>query len=469
MRSSFRSFHSSSLVLRIILGLFVSFLLSISFSGQALTSQTTNNQIQGSAPYLTFDGGQTRAVNTDSLLGITLSDGTQYTPSTNPSSSTTPIVLPATGQTFADIGMLVPTDTNSVALSTLIGPPYNYWDDEDGDGDISATGSLSLSIVDNNNRPVSRDTLLTNCNAAAPYRVTLTSTNGTLTTRYGVPNSSNFNASNVTYYVKPKLGPVVCFARPNLKYGKLNEDGFSYDFRGPATIWDENKGFLTQSTAPSSYGLNFPTTGGHGLYFDLLIDGNNQALSWAPVSHSGITATMTNSSSTSVRVTLTGPVATESQWRSSNPGIIPKPTLPQTFELVGRDSHGKEVAKYGFVLKQWFVNRGPYNSSYTISWCSNIGYFLPKHHNELTNATRITASTPSSSPDNHYQRRIGDGFFAEWGKMPDYSGANFSGDPYPLGPHDSSYHYYINPYDGSQGWLNVQLPDRLCVSDLLQP
>ncbi|WP_267343230.1 hypothetical protein, partial [Gilliamella sp. B3023] len=97
-----------------------------------MTSQTTRNAIQGSAPYLTFDGGRTRAVDANGLLGITLSNGTNYTPSTN-LSSTTPIVLPVAGQSFADISMLVPTDTNSVALSTLIGPPNNYWGDDDGD------------------------------------------------------------------------------------------------------------------------------------------------------------------------------------------------------------------------------------------------------------------------------------------------------------------------------------------------
>ncbi|MCX8583002.1 hypothetical protein, partial [Gilliamella sp. B3372] len=63
--------------------------------------------------------------------GITLSDGTQYTPLTNTSSDSRPIVLPVEGQSFADIGMLVPTSANSVDLSTLIGPPYNYWGDDD--------------------------------------------------------------------------------------------------------------------------------------------------------------------------------------------------------------------------------------------------------------------------------------------------------------------------------------------------
>ncbi|MCX8586639.1 MULTISPECIES: hypothetical protein, partial [unclassified Gilliamella] len=201
--------------------------LFLPFSSHALTSQTTRNAIQGSAPYLTFDGGRTRAVDANGLLGITLSDGTNYTPSTNPSSSSRPIVLPVVGQSFADISMFVPTDTNSVALSTLIGPPNNYWGDDDGDSGVSATGRLSLSIVDKNGQSVSRNSVLTICKA--PYRVTLSSTNGTLSTRYGFPNRSTFSARSETYYVNPKASPVVCFAKPNLTYG-------TGDYAGPASM-----------------------------------------------------------------------------------------------------------------------------------------------------------------------------------------------------------------------------------------
>ncbi|MCX8676002.1 hypothetical protein J3U16_11955, partial [Gilliamella sp. B3023] len=172
-----------------------------------MTSQTTANQIQGTPPYLTFDGGRTRAVDANGLLGITLSDGAKYTPSTNTSSSTTPISLPVEGQSFADIRMFVPTDTNSVALSTLIGPPNNYWGDDDGDADVTVTGSLSLSIVDKSGQTVSRSTVPEICKA--PYKVTLSSTDGTLSTRYGFPNRSTFSARSETYYVNPKAAPVV--------------------------------------------------------------------------------------------------------------------------------------------------------------------------------------------------------------------------------------------------------------------
>ena len=387
------------------------------FSSHALTSQITANQIQGSAPYLTFDGGRTRAVDTNGLLGITLSDGAKYTPLTN-NSSTTPIVLPLAGQSFADISMFVPTDTNSVDLSSLIGPPNNYWGDDDGDSDVTVTGSLSLSIVDKSGQTVSRSTVPEICNA--PYRVMLSSTDGTLSTRYGIPNRSDFRASNVTYYVNPKASPVVCFARPNLYMG-------TGDYAGPASMWDPAKGFLTQETDPSLYGRNFPTTGANGLYFDLDISGSSQPLSWSSVSRGGITVTMSNSTATSVRVTLTGPYATTSQHNSDNPGRVSTPSLPQTFELVGRDRQGNPVVKYGFTLKQWFVNRGHNKAFYleALSWCNGIGYRLVKVK-DLTNAscrnTDFTCqgdvgATPSS-PGNHFMRHIDSGFFTEWGTMP---------------------------------------------------
>ena len=416
-----------------------------------MTSQTTRNAIQGSAPYLTFDGGRTRAVDANGLLGITLSNGANYTPSNN-SSSTTPITLPVEGQSFADIRMFVPTDTNSVALSSLIGPPNNYWGDDDGDSGVTATGSLSLSIVDKNNQSVSRNSVLTICNA--PYRVKLSSTNGTLSTRYGFPNRSTFSASNVIYYVNPKASPVVCFARPLLD-----------SFAGPASMWDRSNGFLTQETDPSLYGRNFPTTGLNGLYFDLLISGVSQPLSWSPVSHGGITATMSNSTATSVRVTLTGPYATESQINSSSPSPISKPTLPQTFELVGRDTNGAPVVKYGFTLKQWFVHRGNKGDTYpnTLSWCNSIDYRMPRVR-DLTNAVRtaspaISGATPSSS-GNSFMRHIGSGFFTEWGRMYDYSGVGFFASGYWTSDLGDSRHFVVNsayanivPYNGSDAGL----------------
>ena len=454
-----------------VLVLTVVVLQSISFANYALTTKTTNI-IYGSAPYLTFDGGRTRITNTAALLGISLSDGRRFTPTTNNSSLANPIELPVIGQSFADIGMLVPTNTNSIALSSLIGTPYNYWGDDDGDGQgvngVTATGRLNLSIVDKYKRAVARNEVLTNCRDQAPYKLTLSNTNGTLKTRYGVPNESRFTAGNATYYIKPKAAPAICFARPNLELG----GGIS------VAIWNPYKGFLTQSVTPSSYDLNFPTTGANNLYFDLDISGSTQALSWATVSHGGITATMTDSTSTSVRVTLTGPAVTDpNQWVSENPDRVGRPSLPQVFELVGRDSSGNAVVKYGFELKQWFVSRAGvslfgYSYSSTESWCNKIGGYRVPKVKELTNSVcrewnsgpycRGAVSATPSSPDEDFRRHIGAGFFTEWGIMGSYTGypgANFKGDYSNRGPYltsdKSSYDnliFVIIGYNGRVRW-----------------
>ena len=155
-----------------------------------------------------------------------------------------------------------------------------------------------------------------------------------------------------------------------------------------------------------------------------------------------IKAKMTKSTKNSVRVTLTGPAVTDSsQQRSDNPRRIKRPSLPQTFELVGRDRKGKAVVKYGFVLKQWFVNRGKvyYTYSSTSSWCTKIGdYRLPKVK-DLTNTVcqdsnswgcQDAVGVKSSSPNNIYQRHIEAGFFSEWGSMYTYTGAGFGSNSY---------------------------------------
>ena len=456
-RSYYRSFLRSSFRSNLFRQIFLGVAVLLSFTSHALTSKTSN-YIQGSAPYLTFDGGRTRVVDVNGLLGITLSDGTRYTPSTN-SSSTTPIVLPVAGQSFADIGMFVPTNTNSVGLGELISPPYNYWGDDDGDTDVTAMGYLHLSIVDNSGQAVSRSTVPEICKA--PYLVTLSSTDVIFYTRYGIPNRNTFSAGRVTYYVNPKAAEV-CFAKPNLNY---------YSTKWPS-MFDSRYGFLTQSTDPSRYGSNFPTTGANGLYFDLDIRGVSQPLSWSSLSQGGITVTMSNSTAASVRVTLTGPFATESQHNSANPGLISKPILPQTFELVGRDGQGNPVIKYGFTLKQWFVNRGTKWDNYpnTLSWCNRTGYRLVKIK-DITNAKYVARSDviiPGAMPTSDfflYMRYIGAGFSSEWGRVNNISDIGFTPINHWIWTSDSDGNgpFIVNITNGGVDWYNNNYTYGLCT------
>lgn len=142
---NFSSIYKIYFILTVFLVITVVLALSFSPCSYALSAYSIN-VIHGSAPYLTFDKGRTRITDTNNLLAITLSDGRGITPETN-DSLITPIELPRVGDSFADIGMLVPTNINKIAMNTLIGTPYNYWGDNDGDGqgsnNISATGDLT--------------------------------------------------------------------------------------------------------------------------------------------------------------------------------------------------------------------------------------------------------------------------------------------------------------------------------------
>ncbi|MWP30414.1 hypothetical protein, partial [Gilliamella sp. Pra-s54] len=167
------------------------------------------------------------------------------------------------------------------------------------------------------------------------------------------------------------------------------------------------------------------------------------------------------------RVTLHGPEA-RSRWNSSNPSRITVPSLPQTFELVGRGSNGNEV-RYGFVLKQWFVNRGNQDRPYRdqLAWCNSLGYRMPRVR-DLTNAkcgvdnnrfpcvNGIDGAEPRSSV-NYYMRHIGAGFFTEWGRMNVYAGAGFVGNYYwtsdAAGSNQFSVpSYYGDVYSGSASY-----------------
>jgi hypothetical protein len=198
--------------------------------------------------------------------------------------------------------------------------------------------------------------------------------------------------------------PVINFVRPNPFWGSTDDNAWRRNFAGPADMWQLKKGFFVQSIDPASYALNFPTTGANGLYFDLLMDNVDESeLTWAPVTHEGITATVKRVSATDhwierpptwpptppdvvTRVILTGPEA-QAQINIAKPTRITVPRLPQTFEFVGRDNHGNEIVKYGFVLQKWFVNRWIHDESPDKQslWCSNLGYRFPKSQ-DLTNA-----------------------------------------------------------------------------------
>ncbi|OCG34201.1 MULTISPECIES: hypothetical protein [unclassified Gilliamella] len=470
---------STKLFSKIPLALAPLLLLPYSLESQAL-SATTSERIHGTAPYLTFDGGVTKVTEIRELLGIKLSDGRTFTSQNNSSSPTAPIKLPNIGDTLADIEMIVPPSSDSININDLV--TQGKWGDDDGDGQgvggVTASGSISVAFTDKNGNTVNRSDALSIC--SAPYKVTLTSTGGTLSTQYGVPRSSSFSGATVDYYINPYDYAGICSVRPNLLYGGTTGID-SYDsprFAGPANIWNPDKGFLTQSTSPSSYELNFPTTGADGLYFDLLIGGvDGSQLTWSPVTHGGITATVTSVVANDswipgvdrgkvvARVTLSGPRADSTQLNSSNPSPLTSPSLPQDFELVGSDGRGNEV-RYGFVLRQWFVNRGLQTASASnqTAWCNSLGYRMPRVR-DLTNAVcsgwnsgrycRGTVGATPSSGNNVFRRHIGAGFFTEWGYMSHYADVGFASFNYWTSDVVGGNGVYVYTYDGSVFTDNV--------------
>jgi hypothetical protein len=410
-------------------------LLPYSLESQAL-SATTSKTIQGTAPYLTLDGGITKETNIDGLLAITLSDGRTFTPQNNPSSPTAPIELPVE-YTWDNIYMIVPPLREMIHMDELVA--QGKLRDDDGDL-IMANGDITLSIFDKNGQWINTDrtsnSRLTIC--GAPYAVRLESSPVSLFTMYGDPSYSMLEGGSVTYYISPNISSKVCSAKPN--NGGVD---------GPADIWNPMKGFFVQSINPDLYDLNFPTTGAHNLYFDLLIGGVDESqLTWSPVTLGGITATVTKEVVTNwaggekviTRVRLTGPAASDSQKDSDSPGQVAVPDLPQVFELEGRDSSDNVVVKYGFKLKQWFVARGNKLGTFSEqeSWCNSIGYRLPRI-SDLTNAKcgvdknsfpcveSIDGAKPSST-GNYSKRRIGAGFFTEWGSVFEYTDADLGFD-----------------------------------------
>lgn len=391
-------------------------------------SAATAQPINGSLPYVTFDGGKTKLTSTRSLLEIKLPDGTVITPDNNDSTFEKPIIFHKSGGTFSDIEAIVPPEkVDDILFSELVSGPYNYWGDDDGDGKgnegIIATGRFNITVVDkegfvldryNKELKNPRKAVLDIC--YAPYTLKLASGGGTLSTQYGFPKSRSYPAEDwVNYYIQPSGPAKICYAKPPY----LN----SAHYLGPKYMTNQ-RGFILQSD--TSLWENFPTTAAGNFYFDLDIGGvSSSLLTWNTVTKDGITATVTPApnSKTNMRVTFTGPVATNAQKVASQPGRIGVPNLPLTFELVGKNRDGYPVLKYGFVLKQWFVSRGNVYSSddEAKSWCSSLGYRLIKAK-DVTNSFRndypshqyVETAKPTSTAYVTSEIRIGGGLFSEW-------------------------------------------------------
>ncbi|OCG74513.1 hypothetical protein A9G42_09785 [Gilliamella sp. Nev6-6] len=84
---------------------------AIALSSEVIHVAETTNVINGTAPYLSFDGGKTKILGVDDIFWMSYQVGNQtfrYTLDNNTSSQQNPILLPESIKTFADINSIIP-------------------------------------------------------------------------------------------------------------------------------------------------------------------------------------------------------------------------------------------------------------------------------------------------------------------------------------------------------------------------
>jgi hypothetical protein len=441
--------------------------LTMSINTASALNVTTANEINGNAPYLTFDNGITKVNDTNSLLGITLSDGTIIKADEDNSSESHPIELPNANDTYSDIQTAVPFPSEGnnnypvININNLLNEPYNYFGDDDGDGNATAMGNVKVkwesknahnsyeditSIVKNGSNAI-----LSICNPL--YKLTISSTDGHLQTEYGVPNTTNFAGGSHTYYIKPnKKTASVCYAQPSLVVdgasGRVAYMDFDYyDLDWDGITWVANKGYRVFSASNSGNyegdssitWNNFPSTGSHGLFFYLLFknitpaqvlaaNGNtvraeedsnvSLALSaentprWAfHFSKGGLKPSSAGDVEPGLKITLKGP-----RYNTGN-----KSFSPVTFKLYADSEKTKLL--YEFRLMRWYIVQPGVNYKGTDigadaqaqvrNYCQSLGsgYRLPDVNDYTNSNTKYYGweggipGRPLNSWDNGVYRR----------------------------------------------------------------
>ncbi|OCG68540.1 hypothetical protein A9G41_08245 [Gilliamella sp. Nev5-1] len=385
----------------------------------------TAKAIQGSAPYLTFDGGQTQSWDTDRFLNIELPDGKVLTPKNNPSSKANPISLPRDGIKLSDIKTLIPSGQSAISMTDLLNN-NGFWADKDGDGDITATGNLTITGRDANGTEIGLDDTFQDCNA--PYSITMQSDYSILSTAYGEPNSTPIGANSATYYLNPPKGACTYSVKPSLYLSNSHKGNWGgSNYSGPPSEWDDAKGFKRQDlNNPAS---NFPTMGAYGLFFTMdMVDslGSEMTFDKSPAT-SGIDLNITGNGSIA-KIRLVGPKEGASAAEAAT-------AVPTTFILYSDKAKTNKV--YSFTIKKWFIvrkNDNDISHSYAQAeqYCNQLGYQIPTV-DQLTNANSHYWNQGLAGQGNNYQRRIGGGLFSEWGETHDsaninvgYPGSNFA-------------------------------------------
>ena len=331
------------------------FILLFPFTNAECITVKTANLITGNGPYLSFDGIN-RAFTTEPLLWLRLSNGTVYQPYQDRSSSNNPIALPESVTKVKDIQTIIQFNNYpSISLSSVIAS-NNYFNDIDGDIGISSSGTLNVKWSDVNNNDITnwvknnQDASLSTTDS--PYKVTISSTSGRLSTRYGLPQSSdisNFQGASHTYYILPAA-----------RGRALRTQGLNYGNSFEVTS-DINK--------------NFPRTGGDGLSYYLYLSNISSEEVIAvngtnvnAVQGEGVYLTLLPGNGI-LKITLNGPKYTRS---GSRYGSVDKKFSRSTFVLYADRNHSKVL--YQFQITKWFIRAGQATNEYLkpITKCRNF-------------------------------------------------------------------------------------------------
>ncbi|KDN10842.1 hypothetical protein GAPWKB30_0584 [Gilliamella apicola] len=472
-------------------------LLPYSLSSQALSAKTSQ-VIQGSAPYLSIDG-VTKVVSMEDLLGIRLPNISYIPQGANSalypnavidqSNVDAPIEMPNITDTFADIQAIVPlVNYPRIQLSELMDSPYNYGRDDDGDDNINATGNLTIKWQDKNGTDITGEVKanpnrrLNLCDG--PYKLTLTATASTLSTQYGVPNSSNFTGNEHSYYINANMNrPVACYAQPNLAYDDHAFGTTIWDMDGPN--WVSLKGFKV--TNNSNIAENFPTTGSDRLYFYLLLGGISpeqviaaNGTTVSAVSGSGVSLSLSKENTQHWAIDTDRICRTCIRDGNLYPGgeqalkiILKGPSInssnkafsPSLFKLYSDVNHTKLL--YSFKIERWYISQPGITVRYGYAdaqnFCRNLGngYRIPDI-NDYTNGNGAgwTEGLPGRSINN-CQRKVSykdisgkwvGGLFNEWGFTANTMNNFYEGSDWNLSignnwANDTG--YWANSYNGS--------------------
>ena len=390
--------------------------LMYAFNAQALTSNTTAQAINGSAPYLTFDNGQTKSDNTRALLWLRFNDGNQEVkydaPPKDNNNNPVIITIPAAVNTFEDIQTVVSANTpiidgvQSIDFSTILQDPNNYARDDDGDVVVSATGKIAMTILDSTEQKVRRTDAIDTC--SAPYTINLKIDDSEIKTQYGIPDSTSYSKLEDNYYLAMNSATLyTCFVQPAKTVIRGNENGESGQ-------WDNNKQiyFMQNLNQPE---LNFPATGAHNLYFKLIIAGlkNINQLSYTKEpSNSNIDLEFGELNKTPI-VRLKGPTSNSTSWKI--------PFVPTTFTIYADTAKNKPI--YSFKLQHWFIPHTDIhgysylenNHNNAVNYCSTLSGYRLANVSELSNANANGIVGNPNANAMYPIRQINGGLFSEWG------------------------------------------------------